>query len=182
MTTTTKSKFAAKSSTVAAKDAPAKVLRAKRVQPTVHVEVPSTEAEAVQRANDFTNSTDFPGGWEAPSSTRVLCATVTAFFTGYTVSYSLATVAMLLSDIAFFYTASGFLSLLVALVGLFITVVVAIRAGVAAGKFVLGFSFSEAKESACVVRDAAKHKVSVVRGWFKRSPAIEVQTASPVAA
>lgn len=151
------SKFAPKASTVQAK-AP----RAKR---TVHAEPITDEAVATTTWRDSFAEL----GIKVPTDTRVLISMVVGFVTSFTTSYYGCSVAVWLANAALVYSGSAFLSLLVLVLGCIVAMVGAFRIGMAAGKFVLGFDMADVKSTAEAVTDAARSKVSVISGWFKRS-------------
>jgi hypothetical protein len=162
------SKFAAKSSTTAARAA--KQPRAKRVvaerdeatpvEP-INVDAMRMHAEHVAQAQD-----EFTFVTATPSGTRQLIGTL-AWMLTYASSFywGLVLTDMLLVAAAAF-TSSGFLLFLVAFVGLMMAVVGGISLASSAYKFVIEFNPGTFAAIGHDIKASTKSKVSLVRGWF----------------
>lgn len=182
----TASKFATKSTV--ANDAAAP--KAKRVKPTaeqVHAAQLNGYASPVRDPSSpyFTDESESMSDWFArmgvkiPTSRRVLISMVVGCLVSFTTSYFLTTVAVWLATAAMVFSGSAFLSILVLVIGAVIAIAVATRAGMVAGRFVLGFDYDDAKHTVASTVTAAKDtgkavaasaaaRVSLVRGWFSR--------------
>ena len=108
-------------------------------------------------------------GIPVPSGRRVLVATF-AWFISFASSYywGIQAIAWMIA-VAATATTSQFLLFLVAFIGGVIAIFTAFTLAGSAFNAVLSFDVHSALAVGHDVRDAAKRRVSLVRGWFKRS-------------
>lgn len=70
-------------------------------------------------------------------------------------------------------TGSAFLGWLVYVFGLVVLIASSVIAGVRAYHYIATFSVEDAAATGRNIRDAAKRRVSLVKGWFKREPRLD---------
>ncbi len=173
------SKFNAKHTTVsAANQAALKSLKASAAKRPV---AKFTAAERCEAEADAAKSFVDPAVDEAmksyasamefklPSGTRFLmsaCAGILAYAS--TLWFGMPLVEWAIVG-AVSLTGSAFLGWLVYVFGLVVLIASSVIAGVRAYHYIATFSIDDAAATGRNIRDAAKRKVSLVKGWFKRS-------------
>lgn len=167
----TQSAFAPKQSTVAAKQPRTKRVVAEhaqaadtaRVEP-INIDAQRIFAERVAQAQD-----DYLFAAKLPSGTRQLIAFVASFLTYAGLIYwgiQFMNVAMIAAAVM---SGSAFMAFIVGLLAAIVIVHGAIHSSWAVYKFVLDFSFSNVASVGSDIKLAAKSKVTIVTGWFKRN-------------
>lgn len=163
-TATVASKFAAKPTIVAQRAAKAKAKDVPVKGDAVNEDAMRRYAESIAQAQDELLSTA-----GVPSSTRLLCSAVAQFFTFAGVYYAGVQIVGVLTTAAIMFTGSSFIAFCVALLGCILLFKAAWHAGIAASNFILSFEFDDVASLGASVKDAAVHRVSLVRGWFKKT-------------
>lgn len=168
MTTATKSKFAAKPSTTATRSAKRTatdtVFSTPQAEQPINVDAQRVYAERVAQAQD-----EYLHTFGTPSHVRMIVASVTqlAVFT-LSVYWGMQAVGWVMAA-AMLFTGSGFIAFVIALLGAFLTIRAAWRTGFGAAMIVTNFSFENVASIGSDIKAAAKSKVTVVTGWFKRN-------------
>ena len=169
------SKFAAKHTTVsAANQAALKALKVTKAK--VHAATaPANDEPIVDPVVDEAMRSyaaaqdDLAAAFKVPSGTRFLlaaCSGILAYAS--TLWFGMPLLEWAIVG-AVSLTGSAFLGWLVYVFGLVILVVSSVVAGVKAYSFITNFDVQRAADVGRGVREAAKSRVSQVRGWFKRS-------------
>jgi hypothetical protein len=108
---------------------------------------------------------------KVPSGTRLLVSVVAGIISYASTLYFAAPLIELVVVGAIALTGLPFIGFLVHVLGLFAAVMASIYAGWKTMTFVMSFDIDEARNTAATLRDAAKRRVSLVRGWFKPAAA-----------
>jgi hypothetical protein len=116
---------------------------------------------------------------QIPSGTRLLVSAVAGLISYASTLWFAAPLIELAVVGALALTGIPFIGFLVYVLGLFAAVMASIYAGWKTMTFVMSFDIDEARETGRALRDAAKRRVSLVRGWFKRE-SVDVGAAGNV--
>ena len=164
MSSTIKSKFAPKPSTVAAKQPRSKVAQPTASEQPINVDAQRVYAERVAQAQD-----EYLHTFGTPSHTRMIVASVTqlAVFS-LSIYWGMQAVGWVMAA-AMLFTGSGFIAFVIALLGAFLTIRAAWRTGFGAAMVVTNFSFANVTAIGADIKAAAKSKVTVVTSWFKHN-------------
>jgi hypothetical protein len=150
----TQSRFTTKSTDAAGSSTSSTKPRTKRVPPQPEVHAAHTTSDTL---------------FNLPTSRRVLVATLAGLLTYATSIYWSMAIVEWVAVGAVVMTGSGFLGFLVTVLAWFMAFVASLRLGYRVAKFVLAYEPSAYSEVAASIKDAAQRRVSLVRGWFKRS-------------
>jgi Zn-dependent protease with chaperone function len=172
----TASKFAAKHTTVsAANQAALKDLQAKAAKPKAAKLEPDkliVDPVVDEAVREFAETLD--ATIPLPSGTRLLISTI-AGVVGYgTTIYMVTPVVVWLAGAAMALTGWMFLSYVIGLVAWAIGVFFSLYVGMKAFSTTFDVDFDRVASTGRTLREAAKRRVSLVRGWFKRSDYIVV--------
>lgn len=124
-------------------------------------------AEATAKARD-----EYMASQNVPSSTRKLVASIAQFAMFSTSIYWGIQAVGLVTLVATIFTGSAFIGFCLALITSWLALSAAWNAGVVVAEIVLGFNANTLADTGKELRDSAKRKVSLVRGWFKPSPMV----------
>lgn len=154
----TASKFATKPTASATKQ------RRARVQPVERMSAQQEYAEDVARAQE-----KLMAQLNVPTERRRAVATVSALLLGASSYYWGIQVTGWLMAGALTFTGSAFIAFMIAVIGTVAAFASAWSLGARTYKFVCDFDVEAAQATGQAIKDAARSKVSLVRGWFARN-------------
>lgn len=164
------SKFASRLDATKATVKKTVVRTAKAAKPTVDrlAETEVDDGDAMQRyAERIAQARDeLFAEYNAPSSSRVAVATISALLTYGVGVYWAAQVINIAVVAVTILTGSAFLAFLVGFIGYVIALVGSLRMAWTVGKFVLGYEVGDFARIGQSIKESANAKVSLVRGWF----------------